>query len=343
MVSSAVAASSTPMSFTVDVPPGKWKSVHLKNLPKDIVVAVAMTSNGAITVGFLDAPDHKQFPTMSRPLFWGQAESKLGFSVTIQQNGDYYVVLDNRNAATPKKVTITARASLSKEAAKAIQEERVRQVERQLKKLEQRLNQAFIFEPVPISVKQCGKPAAFVRSDGLTLCLEYVRALLTALSDKAQASDALAYSLFYEMAQLLENKWKLDHASPSRPHSLDELTTVLMLTFRLDTQVRSYAQTLISRSDVAAQLASSFPDSAHLLDPSRAQRVLDLANDPALLQNWQPILVPRMQTAMLKHLKQHPQHWTNEDLLDRELETRPEIPKRVPSVPPSSNKKTLTF
>ncbi|MEQ1847853.1 MAG: hypothetical protein ABL983_20000, partial [Nitrospira sp.] len=91
-----VSAASSPQSFSVDVPPGQWKTVRLQNLPKDVLVALAIKSDGPLTVGFLDARDQKQFPRIAHPLFWGQLESKLGFSVTIQQQGDYYVLLDNR-------------------------------------------------------------------------------------------------------------------------------------------------------------------------------------------------------------------------------------------------------
>jgi hypothetical protein len=91
-----VSAASNPQSFSVDVPPRQWKTVRLQNLPKDVLVAQAVKSDGPLTVGFLDALDQKQFPRIAHPLFWGQLESKPGFSVTIQQPGDYCVVLDNR-------------------------------------------------------------------------------------------------------------------------------------------------------------------------------------------------------------------------------------------------------
>ena len=83
-----VSAASNPQSFSLDVPPGQWKTVRLQNLPKDVLVALAVKSDGPLTVGFLDALDQKQFPRLAHPLFWGQLESKLGFSVTIQQQGD---------------------------------------------------------------------------------------------------------------------------------------------------------------------------------------------------------------------------------------------------------------
>jgi len=72
-----VSAASNPQSFSVDVPPGQWKTVRLHNLPKDVLIALAVKSDGPLTVGFLDAPDQKQFPRIAHPLFWGQLESKL--------------------------------------------------------------------------------------------------------------------------------------------------------------------------------------------------------------------------------------------------------------------------
>ena len=213
----AVSAASNPMSFAVDIPAGQWKALRLKDLPKDVVVALAMTSNGAVSVGFLTAPDHRQFPRMTQPLFWGQAESKLGFSVTIQQQGDYYVVLDNREGTAQRHVNLTAQATLTGAAAQALVAEQLRKVELQLKALEQKLNQTFVFDPIPIQVKTCDRQQPFERTESLTLCLQYARQLIQTLQDKTQASDALVYSMFQEMARLFQSQWSLESTNPSAP------------------------------------------------------------------------------------------------------------------------------
>lgn len=308
------------MTFSVEVPAGQWKAVRLQGLPKDVVVSLAVKSDGPLTVGFLDGQDHRRFPQPVRPLFWGQLESKLAFSVTIQIQGDYYVIFDNRDGAVRRSASLTARATLSGTAAQALLAEQLRKVEAQLKALEQKLAQTFAFDPIAIRVRPCQRPRPFERTDGLTLCLEYARHLMTTFQDKTQASDALVYSMFQEIAQLFQTQWDL-HSTDKAP-ALDELTTVLMLTFRLDANVRAYSQTLMNQPSLAASLMDTFNDPLHPLSVERAERVLKWATDPDLVRRWQPQLVPHMQTRMLEHLKQHPQPWSDLILIEQELTAR---------------------
>jgi hypothetical protein len=215
--------------------------------------------------------------------------------------------------------------------------ERVRKVEQQLKAMEQRLNRTFVFNPISMHVAACNQPQPFQRANGLTLCFEYARELLTSFQDKTQASDALVYSMFYEMAQLFRSQWTIPPADPPGPP--DEFTTVLMLMFRLDAQVRSYAQMVINQPTIPETLAGTFHDPAHPLSTERAQQVLRWATDPTLVKKWQPFLVPHMQTTMLHRLHDHPQPWSDSELIQNELAHR----ERQPSGSSSSRSKTLTF
>lgn len=251
----STAADSHP-TVSLSLPTGKWKAIRLRNLPKDTVVSVALQSDGALSVGFLTTPDHARFPKMAKPLFWGQTESKLGFSVTIQEKGDYYVVLENREGDRPRQITLRTTA----------------------------------------------------------------RRLMETFQDKTQAADALVYSMFEEMAKLFQSQWDLGADDPV--FSLDELTTVLTLTFRLDANVRAYSQTIINQPETSNSLSELFHDPLHPLTPDRAQQVLKWATDPELVRNWQPTLVPHMQTRMLEHLIKHPQPWSDQNLIEKELAVR---------------------
>lgn len=324
-----LSAAANPQSFSVDVPPGRWKTVRLQNLPKDVLIALAVKSDGPLTIGFLDANDQKQFPRVAHPLFWGQLESKLGFSVTIQQPGDYYVVLDNREGTIRRQVSLTAQATLGEAAAQALMNAQLKKVERQLQSLVQKLNQTFVFDPIPVQVKTRRQPRPFESAGNITLCLQYARQLMQTFHDKTQASGALVYSLFQEIAGRLQSQWKLgslDYAA-----DLDELTTVLMLTVRLDANIRTYSQTMINQPSLAASLSDLFNDPTHPLTVERAQRVLAWATDPALVKQWQPHLVPHMQTQMLQHLKAHPQPWPDSTLIDQELTLRKPVPRPGPA------------
>lgn len=99
------------VSFNVNVPPGKWKAVRLKNLPKDAVVAVEVESSGRIVVALMDSNTYRHFSGTSRPLFLGQVEKRLSFSVTIPETDNYFVVLNNRSGEQPQAVKITIRAT----------------------------------------------------------------------------------------------------------------------------------------------------------------------------------------------------------------------------------------
>ena len=309
-----------PLTVSVTIPAGAWKAVRLRNLPRETVVAVALRSDGSLTVGFVNGPDHARFPNVTNPLFWGQAESKLGFSATIPQPGDYFVVLDNREGTNPRHITMTTTARLSGEAAKNLIAAQLRKVEEQLKVLERKLNQAFMFKPVPIRVSTCGRTTPFEHSEGLTLCLQYAHHLMETFHDKTQASDALIYSMFHEMAHLFHQQWGLGPEDSAG--SVDELTTVLMLIFRLDANVRAYSQTMINQPTLSSSLDDVFHDPFHPLTVERAKRVLTWATDPDLVRSWQPRLVPHMQTTMLEQLKDHPQPWSDHGLIEEELHKR---------------------
>lgn len=329
-------AASSPQTFALEVPPGQWKTIRLQHLPKDVLLTLAVKSDGLLTVGFLDAQDHRQFPNIARPLFLGHIEATLGFSVTIPQQGDYYVLLDNRNGTRARQVYLTAKAALGGDAARALLNAQLEKVERQLHTLVQKLNQTFAFNPVPIQVKACDRPKPFDREgrDGsLTLCLQYAQQLMQTFQDKTQASDALIYSMFQEMARLCQAQWDLDSSDPAS--RLDELTTVLMLTFRLDANVRAYAQTMINQPALSSSLENLFHDPFHPLTAERAERVLKWATDPDLVRNWQPRLVPHMQTKMLDQLKDHPQPWSDRQLIEAELAERARTPSNdLPTVRP---------
>lgn len=63
-------------------------------------------------------------------------------------------------------------------------------------------------------------------------------------------------------------------------------------------------------------------DDRHPLSVQRAQKVLRWLKDSQLVLKWQKILVPHMQTPLLKKLRQHPTSWIDLPLVDRELATR---------------------
>lgn len=112
LIASGVAAQvKGPVTFSLDVLPGKWKAVRLRNLPKDAVIAYRVQTSGEVMVSFLDADDFERFPAVARPLFSGRVEKQATFSLKIPAAGHYYVVFDNRSGKESRGVTLTIRAA----------------------------------------------------------------------------------------------------------------------------------------------------------------------------------------------------------------------------------------
>jgi hypothetical protein len=113
LLGSSLGAESGPAIFNIDVSPKKWKSVRMRDLPKDAVVAVQVESDGRLVVALVDSRGYGKPYRTSRPLFLGQVEKKLSFSVTIPEKGHYFLILDNRLGEEKRAATITVRAAKS--------------------------------------------------------------------------------------------------------------------------------------------------------------------------------------------------------------------------------------
>jgi len=105
------AAAKGPVILNVTVPPGQWKALKLRNLPKGAFVAVEIESSGDITVAFVDTSDYEKLPHPKRPLMLGKVEKRLAFSVSIPAAGNYFVVLTNHRSTGPQDVKLTVSAT----------------------------------------------------------------------------------------------------------------------------------------------------------------------------------------------------------------------------------------
>lgn len=306
------------VSLNVNISPGKWKSIRLRNLPKDAGVAVQVMSSGEIVVAFVDFKGYQRFSQTSRALFIGQVEKRLTFSVSIPAKGDYFVVLDNRSGQEPRAVTVTVRAT----RAVAGQTKDAGEI---LRKFEQQLHQIFVFDPFTIGIKQCGAPKPFADTSGIVLCVEYVQHLYDILKDKKRTNDALSFSIFHEVARVLLSKWH--HPSSANEESADEVATVLMVMLNQKERAVAIAEYIVKNPSASETLQSLFGEDRHPLSVQRARKILNWVRDPQLPHKWQEVLVPHMQTTLLKKLLQQPTPWTNLPLVEKELFERISINK----------------
>jgi len=305
-------AASGPITVNLDVPAGQWKTARLKNLPKDAMVAVKVESNGEILVALLDSTS-KGTPDTSRPLFAGRVDKQLSFSVTVAETGDHYVILDNRRGSQSRAVKVVILAAPEKkdrtQAAGAI-----------LSEFEKQLHRLFIFDPFPMGVKQCGIPRAFAEEPGVFLCTEYVYHLHDALRDQERAKDFLSFSIFHEVARHLLEDW--NHPSAGKAETMDEFAVALMLMLNQKSRVLGAADFAVKNPSTFNTMTKLFQDERHPLSATRGRSVLNWAKDSTLPKKWQSFLVPHMQTALLKRLKQKPTAWTDLALVDKELAGR---------------------
>jgi hypothetical protein len=276
-------------------------------------VAVQVVSNGEIVVALVDSEGYQRFSQTSRPLFVGRVEKRFSFSVSIPVKGDYFVVLDNRSGQEQRAVTVAVRAARADAGQKKSAQET-------LATFEQQLHQIFVFDPFPIGTKKCGTPKAFAGPSGIILCEEYVHHLSDVLKDQERTRDALSFSIFHEVARVLLAKWNSPFSASEE--MADEFATVLMIMVNQKNRVIATAEYFVKNPSASETLQKLFGDDRHPLSVQRAQNVLSWVKDPQLVRKWQKVLVPHMQTALLKRLRQQPTPWTDLPLVERELAER---------------------
>jgi hypothetical protein len=315
LFSLASAAAKGPVALNVDIPPDTRKAVRLRNLPRDAVVDVAVVSSGEILVAIVDSAGYQKYPKGSRPLFLGQVEDRLGFSIKIPATDHYYLVLQNRSTARSQSATIMIRAAREE----TVQLEAADKV---LQKFEQQLHQLFIFDSFPIQVMRCDKPQIFGSTPEIVLCAESAQNLYRILGDKALARDTLGFAIFHIVADKLLSQWLPILTLAEKETKADQFATVFSSMLNKKDQIESVAAYLLKNPQISAAMIKFFENDRHLLTVPRAKSVLGWLDDTDLILKWQKVLVPRMQTSLLQRLRQRPTAWTDISLVEKELARR---------------------
>ena len=134
----------------------------------------------------------------------------------------------------------------------------------------------------------------------------------------------LSISLFHEVARVLLLKWKEPGASSVQ--KADELATVLMVMLNQQERASRVCSHLIENPSSFKPLTDLSGDERHPLSVERARNVLKWMEDREIVRKWQKTLIPHMQTALLKRLKQKPTSWTDLPLVEKELARRASTP-----------------
>jgi len=310
------AAAKGPVALNVDIPPDTRKAVRLKNLPRDAMVDVAVVSSGEIVVAIVNSDGYARYPTGSRPLFLGQVDDRLAFSIKIPATDHYYLVLQNRSTTDSRSATIMIRASRGEEAVQLEAADRV------LEGFERQLHKLFVFDPFPVEVKRCGTHQMFGSPPGIALCAESAQSLYSILGDKTLAGDTMGFAIFHIVAAELLAQWMPLQDAEEKEAKADEFATVFSLMLNREDRLKSVATYLVENSTITEAMIKFFGSDPHLFTVARAKSVLRRLDDPVLLRRWQKVLVPHMQTSLLQRLKQHPTAWTDVSLVEKELANR---------------------
>jgi hypothetical protein len=312
----ASAAAKGPVALNVDIPPNTRKAVRLRNLPRDAMVDVAVVSSGEIIVAVVDSDGYARYPTGSRPLFLGQVDDRLAFSIKIPATDHYYLVLQNRSTTDPRSATLMIRAARGEEVGQ------LEAADRMLEKFESQLHKLFVFDPLPIKVKRCGTHQMFGSPPGIVLCAESAQSLHNILGDKTLAGDTMGFAIFQIVASELLSQWLPIQKPEEKEAKADEFATVFSLMLNREERLKDVATYLVENPTITEAMIKFFDNDPHLFTVSRAKTVLRRLEDPDLVLKWQKVLVPHMQTAVLEKLQQHPTAWTDVSLVEKELARR---------------------
>jgi|APFre7841882724_1041349.scaffolds.fasta_scaffold09839_3 hypothetical protein len=96
----------------VTVPENTSSTIRMLNLSQGTRLAFAMQAQDALWVLFMNEENWKRFPQGATPVLSARVSAALSFGVQVPADGNYYLVLDNREHATPNPVKMQLRATL---------------------------------------------------------------------------------------------------------------------------------------------------------------------------------------------------------------------------------------
>ncbi len=309
--------------LSLDVPSGKWKSLRLRNLPKNAAVKAEIKSDGPIIVTFVDETKYEKFPDIERPLFQGNVRDKITFSVEIPTTGHYYLVFNNISGIREVKLDATIYGASGFDAAsihKSLPKEQKDAYEKTLGRIGEDLKKVFLFEPFPISVKICGKGGIFSGPDGITICLEFVKKITETLGSRDKATNVLLFSIFHEACHILLKQW--GYPFYDNEEVADEFATVLIILIGQKERLGAMTEFFISNPSLNELIAKTFKGDRHPLSIERARNIIRWSKDPDRFKRWQTIFIPHMQPSILEKLKKNSPSLVNISLIEKELAVR---------------------
>ncbi len=320
-VNEATAARQQSARLNAEVEAGKIYTTRLGNLPRGADLQITVQVDGEIRVLLLDEDDLAALPDVKRPFFQGKTSDELKFSLKVPEWGDYYLMLDNRQGRRQRNFKLDVVASAATPAN--LPEETLAKLKAAYKELddfEAKLRQVFVFDELSFRIGNCGTANTFSDTDTIYICTEIGRQLMQEIGDEVKARDALLFAMLHEVGHVLLNQW--DYPFYANEEVADEFATVMMAMFGQAERARIQAE-YFSRQSPDKELARKrYRDDRHPLSVQRARNITGWLDDPGLVKRWQKVLVPQMQTSVLRALELRPKTWTDLALVKEELARR---------------------
>lgn len=323
LTTSAEAAEKS-VDISLDVGAHKWAGIRLTNIQKDTRLDTHLTIDGDAEIFLLTSAQYSRFPALNnKPIFHAAVSKKLDFSLTISETDSYVMVVDNRNGNRPLSFSFHFDAFLDTNTLKKQTQQsrlKLKQINAHLTRFSKTLQKAFIFDDIEIKLVKCGKSNAYSTSTAIFLCAEYLQALARKVSDKQQIQQILLFTLMHEMGHILLKKW--DYPFADNEELIDEFATVVLIMFNQKKAASVQADFFASVPAEQELKITLNQGSRHPLSIQRARNIRRWLSSTEIVQKWQKLLIPFMQTTFLRLLLTQSTKWINKDEVIRELRKR---------------------
>jgi len=300
----------------------KWIGARLKNLNAGTLLKIDVQIDGNANVLLLNSKNYANFPSVAiKPLFSARVKKERYISVEIPKSGHYYLIIDNREGKQKLSFKAQLRASLELSANQILAaKKRGNLINQQLATLGASLKKVFMFDQLDIKIVKCGKPNAYSNKTTVFLCSEYIKQLREKFNDKTKIQHILMFALMHEVGHILLRQW--DYPFYDNEEVADEFACALLIMFKQRKIIETQRSAFANISSDVEYLVKQKKDSRHPLSIQRARNLKRWLSSPSLLNKWQPIFIPHMQTNFLQFIIKKSPKWANINLTTRELNER---------------------
>jgi hypothetical protein len=293
-----------------------------------------------IKVWLLDATNYQLFQARQKFSYVrgmsGNVRQLAHYTFNVTATNIYYLVLDNTGALMlPRTVDLYAYAILPAPTPEQID------LQNKMNASYQLLKSAFIFDDFQISIRHCGVVNAF-SDPNVTICTELIETL-----HDANLDDAIVFVFFHELGHSLMRLWGLPLSD--NEDAADEFATTMSILGKQQATALHAAEWWTSQSGEqeaqataphAAQwwtsqtseqeaFSKTWVDDRHSIYPQRARNIIHWLNhDNDLARRWLRVLIPKMQTQVLRNMLSDSDPRIDKELVRSELGKREDAAQR---------------